>query len=505
MLTTWCFRIALVDIEEPCKHEIQFGGLCTNCGRDMTEYGDAADIFRGTELTLSRVDFMTTQRNADRATVTMSHDNTALKVSQSEAARASEEAKRRLLESRKLSLVVDLDQTIIHATVDPTVAEWQRDPANPNYEAVKNVRSFQLIDDGPGGRGCWYYIKLRPGLEEFLEEISKTYELHIYTMGTRAYAQNIAKLVDPQQKIFGDRILSRDESGSMVVKNLQRLFPVDTDMVVIIDDRGDVWKWSENLIKVIPYDFFVGIGDINSSFLPKRADLVSRRKPPPAKLTLETAPEAVAGAVTTDKIMEEAKDPEEPVNESTPEVIDNAIPVPISDAATLGIQLVAMAGGDDPSVLEEQSNAQTAAIEAQIEDRPLLQKQKMLDERDENEENKELNGEEGGDTASEHEHKHRHNLLHDDDEELRYLQKHLESVHSTFFEEYDEKLRGGAPLGRVSQLRGEKSPKKARPLPDDSSIVPDVKDIMPYMKAQVLQGVVICFTGVIPQGINHES
>jgi RNA polymerase II subunit A C-terminal domain phosphatase len=152
---------------------------------------------------MNRLDnYLTTEKHADRATVNMSHGNTALKVSQREASRISEEAKRRLLQSRKLSLVVDLDQTIIHATVDPTVAEWQKDPSNPNYDAVKDVRAFQLIDDGPGGRGCWYYIKLRPGLEQFLEEISKKYELHIYTMGTRAYAQNIAKIVDPNQKIL---------------------------------------------------------------------------------------------------------------------------------------------------------------------------------------------------------------------------------------------------------------------------------------------------------------
>ena len=30
-------RIDLVEIEEPCTHETQFGGLCTNCGKDMTE------------------------------------------------------------------------------------------------------------------------------------------------------------------------------------------------------------------------------------------------------------------------------------------------------------------------------------------------------------------------------------------------------------------------------------------------------------------------------------
>jgi len=61
-------------------------------------------------------------------------------------------------------------------------------------------------------------------------------------------------------------------------------------MVVIIDDRADVWEWSPNLIKVIPCkqflpmsrvifplilldDFFIGIGDINSSFLAKIAPL----------------------------------------------------------------------------------------------------------------------------------------------------------------------------------------------------------------------------------------
>ena len=56
----------------------------------------------------------------------------------------------------------------------------------------------------------------------------------------------------------------------MARKSIERLFPVDQSMVAIIDDRGDVWAWQSNLVKVMPYDFFVGIGDINSSFLPKQ-------------------------------------------------------------------------------------------------------------------------------------------------------------------------------------------------------------------------------------------
>ena len=36
------------------------------------------------------------------------------------------------------------------------------------------------------------------------------------------------------------------------VKSIQRLFPCDQSMVVVIDDRGDVWHWSPNLIRIQP-------------------------------------------------------------------------------------------------------------------------------------------------------------------------------------------------------------------------------------------------------------
>jgi TFIIF-interacting CTD phosphatase-like protein len=54
----------------------------------------------------------------------------------------------------------------------------------------------------------------RPGLQHFLDTMSEFYEMHVYTMGTRTYADAICKVIDPEGKIFGGRILSRDESGS---------------------------------------------------------------------------------------------------------------------------------------------------------------------------------------------------------------------------------------------------------------------------------------------------
>jgi RNA polymerase II subunit A-like phosphatase len=467
----------VVEIEEPCAHEIQYGGMCAECGKDMTT--SVAISLLSVMMTLLTVlcaiysaTYNTDVMDSMRAPIQMVHDNTALTVSENEAARVEEDAKRRLLSSRRLSLVVDLDQTIIHATVDPTVGEWKEDKDNPNHEAVKDVRAFQLTDDGPGMRGCWYYIKLRPGLEDFLRNVAELYELHIYTMGTRAYAQHIANIVDPDRTLFGDRILSRDESGSLTAKNLQRLFPVDTKMVVIIDDRGDVWKWNPNLIKVSPYDFFVGIGDINSSFLPKKQELAAGPGATKAK-----------------------KEPSQPaITNGSNQAGDNG-----SDVSALE-QLVTMGGGNDPTLLQEQTTQQEETIMHQVEDRPLLQKQKELDAEDEVPESQ--GGVESETSSSSMDdsqelNRHRHNLLQDHDNELYHLHERLERVHRQFFEEYDRR-RAQKLGGRVTALRGERAPAKDKDV--DLKIVPDIKVVMPFIKREVLGGVVLVFSGVLPLG-----
>ena len=431
----------------------------------------------------------------------MVHNNVSLTISENEAARADDEAKRRLLASKKLSLVVDLDQTIIQATVDPTVADWQKDERNPNHDAVKDVSAFLLKDDGPGNRGCWYYIKLRPGLEDFLKNVSKIYELHIYTMGTRAYAKHIADIIDPEHKIFGDRILSRDESGSSTAKNLQRLFPVDTKMVVIIDDRGDVWKWSPNLIKVTPYDFFVGIGDINSSFLPKKPGLKPSQK---------TAP--IAMPKPYDDQPEGATDEElQPkTNGNTSQKMEAQSTIESETAAdnvSALEQLVAMGGGDDPATRQAQTTRQDEALAAQFEDRPLLQKQKQLEAEDAesvavNEDADPGHASTIADDFSDSE-KPKHNLLRDHDRELFQLEESLHKVHTEFYDIYYRQL-SAAQGGRLGQLRGGQK-RKFPSEKSDLDLVPDIETVLPSVKSKVLAGVVIVFSGVIPLGVDVES
>jgi RNA polymerase II subunit A C-terminal domain phosphatase len=144
----------------------------------------------------------------------MTHSAFGPTVSLEEAQRLERETADHLLKSRKLSLIVDLDQTIVHATVDPTVGEWisegeawesrrakktaamsdskddeeeedsdsddtssdDEDECNPNWEALKDVKKFRLGPESFGvplrtpqnawnkqieNEGCMYYIKPR--------------------------------------------------------------------------------------------------------------------------------------------------------------------------------------------------------------------------------------------------------------------------------------------------------------------------------------------------------
>ncbi|PIA19725.1 hypothetical protein COEREDRAFT_95220 [Coemansia reversa NRRL 1564] len=256
---------ALIEVVVPCTHGTVFNGLCALCGKDV-----------------SGVD--TSGIPDTQANIEMFHDANGLMVSNDVAAEIDADTQNALWRQRKLSLIIDLDQTIIHAnaTLNSEFESWLID----NYKGPETPSSAELdsvVVDQPGERklpsdiGSFYlsdsvyqyFIKLRPGLRQFLEAISRLYEMHIYTMGSRPYADAVAGIIDPEGRYFNRRILSRDESGSTRKKNLRRLFPVDTSMVAILDDRADVWEWTPNLIKVHPYEFFRGVGDINAGNLPQ--------------------------------------------------------------------------------------------------------------------------------------------------------------------------------------------------------------------------------------------
>ncbi|XP_070491794.1 ATPase family AAA domain-containing protein 5-like [Chironomus tepperi] len=220
----------LLEIKE-CFHTTILLDLCADCGTDLQQIDMA---------------------KSSKASVPMIHSIPELKVSEELAKKLGRADTDRLLNDRKLALLVDLDQTLIHTTNDSV----------PNN--LKDVYHFQLY----GPSSPWYHTRLRPGTLDFLKKIEQMYELHICTFGARNYAHMICTFLDENGRLFSHRILSRDECLNATSKkdNLKALFPDDCgdSMVCIIDDREDVWNYAKNLIQVKPYHFFQNTGDINA-------------------------------------------------------------------------------------------------------------------------------------------------------------------------------------------------------------------------------------------------
>ncbi|XP_074275674.1 RNA polymerase II C-terminal domain phosphatase-like 3 [Silene latifolia] len=178
---------------------------------------------------------------------------------QQERVRRMDEQKQ-MFDSRKLCLVLDLDHTLLNSAkfveVDPRHDEILRKKEEHDREKPKrHLFRFPRM-------GMW--TKLRPGVWNFLEKASKLYELHLYTMGNKLYATEMAKLLDPNGNLFAGRVISRGDDGEssdgddrvFKTKDLDGVLGMESS-VVIIDDSVRVWPHNKlNLIVVERYLYF---------------------------------------------------------------------------------------------------------------------------------------------------------------------------------------------------------------------------------------------------------
>ncbi|XP_027349829.1 RNA polymerase II C-terminal domain phosphatase-like 3 [Abrus precatorius] len=178
---------------------------------------------------------------------------------QRERARRIEE-QNKMFAARKLCLVLDLDHTLLNSAkfveVDPVHEEILRKKEEQDREKPhRQLFRFPHM-------GMW--TKLRPGIWNFLEKASKLYELHLYTMGNKLYATEMAKVLDPKGVLFAGRVISRGDDTDSAdgdervpkSKDLEGVLGMES-AVVIIDDSVRVWPHNKlNLIVVERYTYF---------------------------------------------------------------------------------------------------------------------------------------------------------------------------------------------------------------------------------------------------------
>ncbi|OIW17294.1 hypothetical protein TanjilG_22406 [Lupinus angustifolius] len=178
---------------------------------------------------------------------------------QRERARRIEE-QNKMFAARKLCLVLDLDHTLLNSAkfveVDPVHDEILRKKEEQDREKPhRHLFRFPHL-------GMW--TKLRPGIWNFLEKARKLFELHLYTMGNKLYATEMAKVLDPKGTLFNGRVISRGDDTDSVdgeerapkSKDLEGVLGMES-AVVIIDDSVRVWPHNKlNLIVVERYTYF---------------------------------------------------------------------------------------------------------------------------------------------------------------------------------------------------------------------------------------------------------
>lgn len=146
----------------------------------------------------------------------------------------------------KLNLVLDLDDTLIHAI--PVTSQ------SHNYSPREYFKQTISIIDSVYGDNM-YNVHFRPYLEDFIDNVSTIYNIYIYSNGVNDYVLNALNLLRNRNKITD--VFSRKTPICNTIKDLE-LHGLDPSITVIIDDRLDVWnrKYYDNIIIIPPFYYY---------------------------------------------------------------------------------------------------------------------------------------------------------------------------------------------------------------------------------------------------------
>ncbi|KAL2543466.1 SCP1-like small phosphatase 5 [Abeliophyllum distichum] len=160
------------------------------------------------------------------------------------------------------TLVLDLDETLVHSTLQPC------DDADFTFSVNFNSKEHTI------------YVRLRPHLRDFMDRVSSLFEIIIFTASQSIYAEPLLKVLDPKRKIFRHRvyrescvhlddnylkdlsILGRDLAHVVMIDNSPQAFGFQVDNGIPIeswfDDRSDT-----ELLSLLPFlESLVGVEDV---------------------------------------------------------------------------------------------------------------------------------------------------------------------------------------------------------------------------------------------------
>lgn len=121
----------------------------------------------------------------------------------------------------------------------PSVPYLSENTSNKEYTLVLDLDEtlVHFIEDAESA-----YIQIRPGAEDFIEELAEYFELVVFTAAMQSYADLVIDGIDPKQKISGRLYRQHTETiGSVNVKDLSKIGR-DLNKVVILENCADNFR-----------------------------------------------------------------------------------------------------------------------------------------------------------------------------------------------------------------------------------------------------------------------